>query len=120
MTMVMADHGADVVMIEPANAVGEPTREIGWKTEDGVSVWFRNIARGKRSLKVNLKDPDGQRLVQALAREARRFFVEAFRPGVVKRLGVDYETLKNPQPAPRLLLHLRVRAGGGICDEARP
>jgi crotonobetainyl-CoA:carnitine CoA-transferase CaiB-like acyl-CoA transferase len=97
MTMMMADHGADVVMIEPANAVGEPTREIGWKTDDGVSVWFRNIARGKRSLKVNLKDPDGQRLVQALAREAD-VFVEAFRPGVVKRLGVDYETLKGLNP----------------------
>ena len=50
MTMMMADHGADVIMIEPANGVGEPTREIGQKTDDGVSVWFRNIARGKRSL----------------------------------------------------------------------
>lgn len=97
MTMMMADHGADVVMIEPANAVGEPTRQIGLKTDDGVSVWFRNIARGKRSLKVNLKDPDGQRLVQALALEAD-VFVEAFRPGVVKRLGVDYETLKGLNP----------------------
>ncbi|MGP1275479.1 MAG: CaiB/BaiF CoA transferase family protein [Caulobacterales bacterium] len=97
MTMMMADHGADVVMIEPANATGEPTREIGWKTADGVSVWFRNIARGKRSLKVNLKDPAGQALVQALAREAD-VVVEAFRPGVVKRLGVDYDTLKTLNP----------------------
>lgn len=93
LTMMMADHGADVVMIEPANAVGEPTRSIGWTTEDGVSVWFRNIARGKRSLKVNLKDPDGRALVHALAREAD-VVVEAFRPGVVARLGVDYDTLK--------------------------
>lgn len=97
MTMMMADHGADVVMIEPANAVGEPTRAIGWKTGDGVSVWFRNIARGKRSLKVNLKDPAGQKLVQELAKEAD-VFVEAFRPGVVKRLGVDYETLNAINP----------------------
>lgn len=97
MTMTMADHGADVIMIEPANGVGEPTREIGWKAGDGVSVWFRNIARGKRSLKVNLKDADGRALVQALAKEAD-VFVEAFRPGVVARLGVDYETLSALNP----------------------
>ena len=84
LTMMMADHGADVVMVEPANGVGEPTREIGWKTPDGVSVWFRNIARGKRSLKLNLKDPDGQALLHALAKEAD-VVVEAFRPGVAKR-----------------------------------
>ena len=92
MTMMMADHGADVVMIEPANGQGEPTRAIGWKTDDDVSVWFRNIARGKRSLKVNLKDADGRALVHALAREAD-VFVEAFRPGVAARLAVDYDTL---------------------------
>ncbi|KAA5803979.1 CoA transferase [Alkalicaulis satelles] len=97
MTLMMADHGADVVMIEPANGTGEPTREIGWKTADGVSVWFRNIARGKRSLALNLKDPDGQALLHALAREAD-VVVEAFRPGVAKRLGADYETLSAINP----------------------
>ncbi len=93
MTMMMADHGADVIMIEPANGMGEPTREIGQKTDDGISVWFRNIARGKRSLKLNLKDEEGRALFYALAKEAD-VVIEAFRPGVVKRLGVDYETLK--------------------------
>ncbi|GGY38635.1 CaiB/BaiF CoA transferase family protein [Parvularcula lutaonensis] len=92
MTMMMADHGADVIMVEPANGVGEPTREIGEKTADGVSVWFRNIARGKRSLKLNLKDDAGRELFHRLADQAD-VVVEAFRPGVVKRLGVDYETL---------------------------
>lgn len=97
MTMIMADHGADVVMVEPANGVGEPTREIGQKTPDGVSVWFRNIARGKRSLKLNLKDEGGRHLFYRLAKEAD-VVVEAFRPGVVKRLGVDYDTLKELNP----------------------
>lgn len=92
MTMMMADHGADVIMIEPANGVGEPTRLIGETTDDGVSVWFRNIARGKRSLKLNLKDPDGLDLFLRLA-ETADVIVEAFRPGVVKRLGVDYESV---------------------------
>lgn len=92
MTMMMADHGADVVMVEPANGVGEPTRAIGDRTVDGVSVWFRNIARGKRSLKINLKDPQARDFFLKLAAEAD-VIVEAFRPGVVRRLGVDYETI---------------------------
>lgn len=97
MTMMMADHGADVVMVEPANGVGEPTRVLGYKTDDGVSVWFRNIARGKRSLKINLKDPEARAVFYALAREAD-VIVEAFRPGVVKRLGVDYDTIASMNP----------------------
>lgn len=97
MTMMMADHGADVVMVEPANGVGEPTRVIGWKTADGVSVWFRNIARGKRSLKINLKDPDGHAVFMKLAAQAD-VIVEAFRPGVVDRLGVGYEAVRAVNP----------------------
>jgi crotonobetainyl-CoA:carnitine CoA-transferase CaiB-like acyl-CoA transferase len=98
MTMMMADHGADVIMVEPANGIGEPTRTIGYKTADGVSVWFRNIARGKRSLKINLKDPDARALFLELAREAD-VIVEAFRPGVVARLGVDYASIAAINPA---------------------
>ncbi|MEM9570599.1 MAG: CoA transferase [Pseudomonadota bacterium] len=98
MTMMMADHGADVIMVEPANGTGEPTRVIGETTSDGVSVWFRNIARGKRSLKLNLKDPDGLDLFLRLA-ETADVVVEAFRPGVVKRLGVDYEAVAARNPS---------------------
>jgi crotonobetainyl-CoA:carnitine CoA-transferase CaiB-like acyl-CoA transferase len=98
MTMMMADHGADVIMVEPANGTGEPTRVLGETTPDGVSVWFRNIARGKRSLKVNLKDPDGQELFLRLA-ETADVVVEAFRPGVVKRLGVDYAAVSARNPS---------------------
>jgi crotonobetainyl-CoA:carnitine CoA-transferase CaiB-like acyl-CoA transferase len=97
MTMMMADHGADVVMVEPANGVGEPTRAIGWKTADGVSVWFRNIARGKKSLKINLKNPEARAMFLTLAREAD-VIVEAFRPGVVARLGVDYDAIAAINP----------------------
>ncbi len=97
MTMMLADHGADVVMVEPANGVGEPTRVVGYRDADGVSVWFRNIARGKRSLKIDLKDADGLRLFHALAATAD-VLVEAFRPGVVARLGIDHATLRELNP----------------------
>ncbi len=97
MTMMMADHGADVIMVEPANGTGEPTREIGQKTGDGITVWFRNIARGKRSVALNLKDPADHALFMELAAEAD-VVVEAFRPGVVKRLGVDYDAVRAVNP----------------------
>ncbi len=97
MTMTLADHGADVMMVEPANGVGEPVREVGYRDAEGTSIWFRNIARGKRSLKINLKDEAGQRLFHKLA-ETADVLVEAFRPGVVQRLGIDYPTLSAHNP----------------------
>ena len=97
LTMTMADHGADVIMVEPSNGIGEPAREIGEKTEDGFSVWFRNIGRGKRSLKLNLKDQKGKDLFYRLAIQSD-VIVEAFRPRVVNRLGVDYETISKLNP----------------------
>lgn len=93
MTMMMADHGAEVIMVEPDNGLGEPTRRMGETYRDGTSVWFSNIARGKKSYKVNLKDKDQHAQFLELAKTAD-VFVEAFRPGVVKRLGVDYDAIK--------------------------
>ena len=97
LTMTMADHGADVIMIEPKNGVGEPSRALGLRTKDGVSVWFRNIARGKRSLVLDLKDNNDRATFLALADEAD-VIVEAFRPGVAARLGIDYETVAKRNP----------------------
>ena len=97
LTMTMADHGADVIMIEPADGVGEPSRALGLRTQDGIAVWFRNIARGKRSLKLDLKSDADRALFLSLADEAD-VIIEAFRPGVAKRLGVDYEAIARRNP----------------------
>jgi crotonobetainyl-CoA:carnitine CoA-transferase CaiB-like acyl-CoA transferase len=97
LTMTMADHGADVIMIEPKNGVGEPSRALGLRTKDGISVWFRNIARGKRSLVLDLKDEKDRAAFLSLADEAD-VMVEAFRPGVAARLAVDYETISRRNP----------------------
>ncbi|HWA04391.1 MAG TPA: CoA transferase [Rhizomicrobium sp.] len=98
LTMTMADNGADVIMVEPANGVGEPTRRMGTRAKDGTSVWFRNIARGKRAIALDLKDSAQKDAFLALAGEAD-VVVEAFRPGVAKRLGIDYDTIcaRNPR-----------------------
>ncbi|HEY4943450.1 MAG TPA: CoA transferase [Rhizomicrobium sp.] len=98
LTMTMADHGADVIMVEPKNGIGEPVRAMGTRAADGSSVWFRNIARGKRSIALDLKDKDDLDAFLALAREAD-VIVEAFRPGVVKRLDIGYDAIaaRNPR-----------------------
>lgn len=112
MTMMMADHGADVIMVEPANGVGEPVREIGERTQDGVTVWLRNIARGKRSLKLDLKDPAGLDLLLRLA-DTADVFVEAFRPGVMKRLEADHATLAARNPR---LVYCSISAFGQVSS----
>lgn len=98
LTMTMADHGADVIMIEPKTGGGEPVRNMGSRMKDGTTVWFRNIARGKRSVVLDLKDAAQRETFLKLADEAD-VIVEAFRPGVVKRLGIDYDTVaaRNPR-----------------------
>jgi crotonobetainyl-CoA:carnitine CoA-transferase CaiB-like acyl-CoA transferase len=95
LTMMMADHGADVIKVEPPG--GEPVREVGLK-QAGFSTWFRNTHRGKRCIQLDLKNADDKGLLLALADEAD-VLVEAFRPGVAARLGIDYATLaaRNPR-----------------------
>lgn len=97
LTMTMADHGATVIMVEPKNGVGEPVRAMGARMPDGTAVWFRNIARGKHSVALDLKNAEDKATFLKLASEAD-VIVEAFRPGVVKRLGIDYDTVSAANP----------------------
>jgi crotonobetainyl-CoA:carnitine CoA-transferase CaiB-like acyl-CoA transferase len=96
MTQAMADHGAEVIKVEPLPG-GEPCREIGAR-RDAVTVWFANTHRGKKSLTLNLKAAEGVGALLRLA-ETADVFVEAFRPGVVDRLGVGYQAVaaRNPR-----------------------
>lgn len=89
LTMMMADQGADVIKIEPPT--GEPNRAIGVQ-QAGTSVFFRNTHRGKRSVALNLKQPEAVEAFLRLA-ETADVVVESFRPGVVARLGVDYDAV---------------------------
>ena len=90
LTQMMADHGAEVVKVEPPG--GEPNREIGLK-RDGVSVYFANTHRGKKSLCLNLKHEAGKEVLLRLA-ETADVFVEAFRPGVADRLGIGADAVR--------------------------
>jgi len=94
MTVMMADHGARVIKVEPE--AGDPARVMEPK-EAGHSVWFANLNRGKESVVLDLKSEDGKAALIDLCRDAD-VFVEGFRPGVMKRLGFDYDSVKSIRP----------------------
>jgi crotonobetainyl-CoA:carnitine CoA-transferase CaiB-like acyl-CoA transferase len=96
-TMMLADMGADVVKIETPNT--QDPYETGSAAPQAAAARsaFRFIDRNKRSVAINLKDPKGQALLQRLAEDAD-VLVEGFRPGVMARLGGDYETLRKRNP----------------------
>ena len=94
LTMMMADHGAQVVKVEPPT--GEPVRQVGLR-QQGHSVWFRNTHRNKRCIVLNLKHEAAREAFLQLARQAD-VIVEAFRPGVVDRLGVGYDAVRAVNP----------------------
>lgn len=94
-SQLMADHGAEVIKLEPPGE-GDPGRHIG-QVEHGNTVFFRNLNRGKKSISLNLKSPEGLEATLKLA-ESVDVMIEAFRPGVAQRLGVDYETVRKRNP----------------------
>ena len=75
LTQMMADHGAEVIKLETVGE-GEPNRHIGLQ-RDGVSVFFANTHRGKKSLTLNLKSEEGHEIFMKLAEEAD-VIIEAF------------------------------------------
>ncbi len=83
-TMVLAEQGADVVKVEPI--AGDLIRSIG-TGRNGMSAYFANLNRGKRSIGIDLGTEAGRDLVLRLCGDAD-VFVQNFRPGVVERLGV--------------------------------
>jgi formyl-CoA transferase len=93
--MLLADLGADVVKIEPPG--GEATRRMGLELAPGHSAPFLAVNRNKRGLVLDLKRPDGARVLERLAAGAD-VLVENYRPGVAHRLGIDYPALAAVNP----------------------
>jgi crotonobetainyl-CoA:carnitine CoA-transferase CaiB-like acyl-CoA transferase len=88
-TMVLADQGADVVKVEPPT--GDAIRSVG-SGHAGMSAYFANNNRGKRSIAVDLSTDAGRDIVRRLAADAD-VFAQNFRPGVIERLGLDAASL---------------------------
>ncbi len=96
-TLFLADLGAEVIKIEnPAG--GDPLRGLGPEgASPAGSVLFQAMNRGKKSVTLDLKAPEGRGLFLRLAAGADSV-IEQFRPGVAERLGIDYETVRAQNP----------------------
>ncbi|HEV2515852.1 MAG TPA: CoA transferase [Devosia sp.] len=93
----LGDLGADVVKVEPVTGEWQRHTAAGGARGNKVNVSFLSLNRNKRSLAVDLKDPDGKAVLLELVKTAD-VFLQNYRPGVAKRLGVDYETLSKINP----------------------
>ncbi|MFF5085219.1 CaiB/BaiF CoA transferase family protein [Actinoplanes sp. NPDC000266] len=95
-TMLLADLGAQVIKVEGPG--GDDTRTWMPPTRDGVSTYYLGINRNKRSIALDLKDPDDLAAARELARRAD-VMIQNFRPGGLARFGLDYESVAAANPA---------------------
>lgn len=98
-TGILADWGADVIKVEPP--FGEPGRptglSIGMRADDGCNPYFGIDNTNKRDIAINLKTEAGKELLDEILGSSQAM-VTNFRPGALKRLGLDYETLSKKHP----------------------
>ena len=95
-TMMLADMGARVIKVEQPGK-GDDTRGWGPPFQNGESAYFLSINRNKESVTLNLKHPEGRRVLDALI-EKSDVLVENFRPGTLDKMGLGYETLSKQRP----------------------
>jgi crotonobetainyl-CoA:carnitine CoA-transferase CaiB-like acyl-CoA transferase len=94
-TLMLAEMGADVIKVELPPA-GDPAR-LGGVLVDGRSGYFVQHNRGKKDICVDVKHPDGLAIVKGLLPQID-VVVQNYAPGVIQRLGLDYETIKAINP----------------------
>jgi crotonobetainyl-CoA:carnitine CoA-transferase CaiB-like acyl-CoA transferase len=114
-TMVLGDLGADVLKVEHPER-GDDTRHWGPPFAGGESAYFLSINRNKRSIGVDLKDPDGLGRVEKLAAGAD-VLIENWRRGALEKLGLGYEKVKRANPD---LVYCSITGFGPGPDEDRP
>ena len=92
----LADFGAEVIKVE-APQKGDPIRTVGQSLVDGKSLWWPSIARNKKCISLNLREPEGQDILRKLVTTAD-VLVENFRPGVFEEWGLGYDRLRESNP----------------------
>src|SRR5215468_5209652 len=93
--MLLGDMGADVIKVEPPG--GETTRQMEFELAPGVSAPFLAVNRNKRGITLDLKRPEAIAILKRLVATAD-VLVENYRPGVARRLGIDWDTLSALNP----------------------
>jgi crotonobetainyl-CoA:carnitine CoA-transferase CaiB-like acyl-CoA transferase len=94
-TLHLADLGAEVIKVEPPQ--GDYVRQMTWPIVEGVSLMHLHINRGKRSVTLDLRTPEGVEVYLDLVRNADAV-VEAMRPGALEKRGLGYERLREVNP----------------------
>ena len=103
---ILADHGADVLKIEPPQ--GDETRTWGPPFENGVASYYMGLNRNKRGMRLDLNEPEGREQLLTLLTGAD-VLLENFKTGTLEKWGLGYETLKEKFPR---LIHCRVSGYG--------
>ncbi len=96
-TQLLADMGADVTKVEPVGTGDQSRRSMGFRGKGEDTFAFLAVNRNKKSLTLNLKEDDAREIFYKLVADAD-VVAENFRPGVTKKLGIDYETLREINP----------------------
>jgi len=96
-TSMLGDMGADVVKVEP-RGLGDPTRRYDDLFPGADSSYFMGINRSKRSIALDLKSAEGLRVLEQLL-ERSDVVIENYRPGALRRLGLDYDAVAKRRPA---------------------
>lgn len=96
-TMMLGDLGAEIIKVERPGT-GDDTRAWGPPWAGGESAYYLSVNRNKRSITVNLKDPDGQRIIRDLAAKSD-VVVENFKPGGLEAMGIGYEQISDLNPS---------------------
>lgn len=103
---LFAEFGAEVIKVESPNG-GDPIRK--WRVvENGTSLWWHVQSRNKKSITLDLKQPEGQEIICQLAKEVD-IIIENFRPGTMEKWGIGYEHLKGINPG---LIMIRISGYG--------
>lgn len=121
---LLGDFGAEVIKIEPPGQ-GDPMRDWGREKAHGMSLWWPVVARNKKSVTLNLREPAGQEIARELIGKSD-FLLENFRPGTMEKWNLGYDQLRQINPG---LIMIRVsgfgqtgpyakRAGFGAVGEA--
>ncbi|MFT0860351.1 CaiB/BaiF CoA transferase family protein [Ancylobacter sp. G4_0304] len=95
--MMLGDLGADVIKVEPPGTGDQTRGAMGFKMKGPDSMGFLNMNRNKRSVTLNLKSEAGRELFYELVKSAD-ILIENYRPGVMKKLKCDYDTVSKLNP----------------------
>ena len=113
-TMLLGDLGAEIIKIEEPVS-GDESRTYGPPFVNGESAYFLSINRNKKSCAINLKTPEGIALIRELALKSD-VLIENFRPGTLKKFGLNYEELKKQNPG---LIYCAITGFGQTGPDSR-